>query len=151
MWVRIPPAAILFGVFSSMFKFVKNFSRIVFVCATCYRYYIERCKYSFRQFSYVLNLPNRKIGRATGKRTTVLSSARKIKKYFTPFIFTEKIRDLFSNLIDKLLFLANTTECDITLCSYQKNIREKSDRSLCLLYTSPSPRDRTRSRMPSSA
>ena len=26
-----------------------------------------------------------------------------------------------------------------------------SDKSTCLLYTSPSPRDRTRSRMPSSA
>ena len=26
-----------------------------------------------------------------------------------------------------------------------------TERSLCLLYTSPSPRDRTRSRMPSSA
>ena len=48
--------------------------------------------------------------------------------------------------------------CDIIL---EKTTREKADdRSLptdafnvtyCLLYTSPSPRDRTRSRMPSSA
>ena len=29
--------------------------------------------------------------------------------------------------------------------------RERSVRQICLLYTSPSPRDRTRSRMPSSA
>ena len=28
---------------------------------------------------------------------------------------------------------------------------EKADPHICLLYTSPSPRDRTRSRMPSSA
>ena len=31
------------------------------------------------------------------------------------------------------------------------NLNEKSIASTCLLYTSPSPRDRTRSRMPSSA
>ena len=30
-------------------------------------------------------------------------------------------------------------------------IDSKSQKSICLLYTSPSPRDRTRSRMPSSA
>ena len=30
-------------------------------------------------------------------------------------------------------------------------LRDYSDPSTCLLYTSPSPRDRTRSRMPSSA
>ena len=29
--------------------------------------------------------------------------------------------------------------------------RQRGDRGICLLYTSPSPRDRTRSRMPSSA
>ena len=37
----------------------------------------------------------------------------------------------------------------------KQNITEKFDKSemekICLLYTSPSPRDRTRSRMPSSA
>ena len=32
-----------------------------------------------------------------------------------------------------------------------KNIITKDLSDLCLLYTSPSPRDRTRSRMPSSA
>ena len=31
------------------------------------------------------------------------------------------------------------------------NINKKDDWNTCLLYTSPSPRDRTRSRMPSSA
>ena len=35
---------------------------------------------------------------------------------------------------------------------FQKKPKEKGDISkICLLYTSPSPRDRTRSRMPSSA
>ena len=31
------------------------------------------------------------------------------------------------------------------------DIDDQADKSICLLYTSPSPRDRTRSRMPSSA
>ena len=33
----------------------------------------------------------------------------------------------------------------------EKHIAECEDCRICLLYTSPSPRDRTRSRMPSSA
>ena len=32
-----------------------------------------------------------------------------------------------------------------------RKIKEGDQNALCLLYTSPSPRDRTRSRMPSSA
>ena len=38
--------------------------------------------------------------------------------------------------------------CDKFKIPYSKKVSELSD---CLLYTSPSPRDRTRSRMPSSA
>ena len=34
---------------------------------------------------------------------------------------------------------------------YIAHLSEKEDIKTCLLYTSPSPRDRTRSRMPSSA
>ena len=36
-------------------------------------------------------------------------------------------------------------------CGLSANLRCRSERCCCLLYTSPSPRDRTRSRMPSSA
>ena len=35
--------------------------------------------------------------------------------------------------------------------SENKSFRKRSLLDICLLYTSPSPRDRTRSRMPSSA
>ena len=35
--------------------------------------------------------------------------------------------------------------------SYDVSLTIKAEASYCLLYTSPSPRDRTRSRMPSSA
>ena len=34
---------------------------------------------------------------------------------------------------------------------FVKSLNKASDPYICLLYTSPSPRDRTRSRMPSSA
>ena len=34
---------------------------------------------------------------------------------------------------------------------YLYSLRKMADNNICLLYTSPSPRDRTRSRMPSSA
>ena len=43
---------------------------------------------------------------------------------------------------------------DLTLEELQQNIKEgrlATVANTCLLYTSPSPRDRTRSRMPSSA
>ena len=38
-----------------------------------------------------------------------------------------------------------------TFASYEANDELFSDRNVCLLYTSPSPRDRQKSRMPSSA
>ena len=41
---------------------------------------------------------------------------------------------------------------NVTLGHIRSYVRYLSDKSMaCLLYTSPSPRDRTRSRMPSSA
>ena len=73
----------------------------------------------------------------------------------------EGMTDLLSQLVpiqDKLLqevsYVAPTVDIDVpndnedaTLLPYQIPTKEKP----CLLYTSPSPRDRTRSRMPSSA
>ena len=38
-----------------------------------------------------------------------------------------------------------------TVAKYERGQRSLSLADICLLYTSPSPRDRTRSRMPSSA
>ena len=46
------------------------------------------------------------------------------------------------------VFVTNDgTETDLDLGHYERFVRFQA----CLLYTSPSPRDRTRSRMPSSA
>ena len=55
---------------------------------------------------------------------------------------------------DEIKFIINSYEL-ITRNAWEKVILEvsltKEDNCYCLLYTSPSPRDRTRSRMPSSA
>ena len=56
---------------------------------------------------------------------------------------TESLKDSLSHFTDDLSF-------DVVNPSSDQNIQLISDQ-LCLLYTSPSPRDRTRSRMPSSA
>ena len=51
-----------------------------------------------------------------------------------------------------VLLLEMNTQGELTTGSlFQENILPFEGSMLCLLYTSPSPRDRTRSRMPSSA
>ena len=45
---------------------------------------------------------------------------------------------------DKILYQSRSNEYELTIKDWIQNTN-------CLLYTSPSPRDRTRSRMPSSA
>ena len=80
-------------------------------------------------------------------------------------------KNLFSQslLINKFFFQKNSShkQTGITTvdsgCQYRNNnyyynkdgvpflSKEQADRCICLLYTSPSPRDRQKSRMPSSA
>ena len=50
-------------------------------------------------------------------------------------------------IFDILFKILKSTYTSVT---YVRNITDVDDK-ICLLYTSPSPRDRTRSRMPSSA
>src|SRR5665811_1508997 len=55
---------------------------------------------------------------------------------------------------DRFLVLDETTEMAVFLVADRRFQRQRllgDFENLCLLYTSPSPRDRTRSRMPSSA
>ena len=66
---------------------------------------------------------------------------------------------VFSAMVSYAWRFARTNESEYTDCRWPYTIRadftKRLDRSIepsfCLLYTSPSPRDRTRSRMPSSA
>ena len=52
---------------------------------------------------------------------------------------------------DKDPVLPGGSRIEVVLQLLQQFIQEYYDQNPCLLYTSPSPRDRTRSRMPSSA
>ena len=64
-----------------------------------------------------------------------------------------KLRDAFGTC-DVVKKIGNTKEeAEENISSAEIAIQQKFDEKLrdCLLYTSPSPRDRTRSRMPSSA
>ena len=54
---------------------------------------------------------------------------------------------LYPDSLLSLMLLASTYPLEVAEAYNWRN----SNASLCLLYTSPSPRDRTRSRMPSSA
>ena len=62
---------------------------------------------------------------------------------------TMRIR--LNKLIEKLRISDNESEDPFVLLVKSLAIDDKYDVDTCLLYTSPSPRDRTRSRMPSSA
>ena len=70
----------------------------------------------------------------------------------------EAMRDKFVSIVDGFfaegLLLTQFVDIDETTLFFINLWRSKSDSERihhCLLYTSPSPRDRTRSRMPSSA
>ena len=63
-------------------------------------------------------------------------------------------KDLFSNQLIKLVVHCMLGKCVLTVQQFHElDLPEVSYIMFtgCLLYTSPSPRDRTRSRMPSSA
>ena len=66
-------------------------------------------------------------------------------------LLDNKIRDNEENLA-KVSLKQNNLSNDINAVNIEiTEIKTNKSSLLCLLYTSPSPRDRTRSRMPSSA
>ena len=64
--------------------------------------------------------------------------------------YLEKILKWGSNLVPDT-FVESITEKALETIIEQLNEAQKDKNHVCLLYTSPSPRDRTRYRMPSSA
>ena len=77
--------------------------------------------------------------------TLLLSNNKEIKKLNKKFRNKNKSTDVLSFPLNSLTEKSKTTYIGDIIISY--NFMDKP----CLLYTSPSPRDRTRSRMPSSA
>ena len=66
-------------------------------------------------------------------------------------LISEMAKDMGISINEVFSFLAEDSVIDLELLDDLNKIEIPSQCSLCLLYTSPSPRDRTRSRMPSSA
>ena len=68
---------------------------------------------------------------------------------------TDKLKSLYGTEFTAADIKAFVAMNDITYQTVTKKLQKykvsKGKWNLCLLYTSPSPRDRTRSRMPSSA
>jgi len=61
-----------------------------------------------------------------------------------------KALELFDFVVADMALLSRHRECS-QLAAQQLASADSIASNICLLYTSPSPRDRTRSRMPSSA
>ena len=59
----------------------------------------------------------------------------------------DKLEDFKTAISSTIRSLSNSNKIEVAFGSQES----KSNSNFCLLYTSPSPRDRTRSRMPSSA
>ena len=67
-----------------------------------------------------------------------------------PWKFRKIIKPLFDLQKENILFKCRVIETK-SLKVIENGFVEIDKGKICLLYTSPSPRDRTRSRMPSSA
>ena len=78
--------------------------------------------------------------------------------YCSPFHYDSKVKE-FSNFLNDLInynsasaLLASNSIRKLSQTYFAQNISARYGRTqVCLLYTSPSPRDRQKSRMPSSA
>ena len=94
-----------------------------------------------------------------GERETILkiSSAYAGKCGLDFLTLVETLSDVDATSVFELLFAAFPDSSSDTRSACQeaetrlRGIGSETERSICLLYTSPSPRDRQKSRMPSSA
>ena len=85
-----------------------------------------------------------------------MSSANRIVRIHAPFVSENEIEKINNYLrsqaepdyVDEILNFVDEKEVEQNLIDGENQDELYSS---CLLYTSPSPRDRTRSRMPSSA
>ena len=61
----------------------------------------------------------------------------------------EKLIDVLTSSFEEIWVIAEKNKCDLRTASLIKGIKRVAAAKFCLLYTSPSPRDATLSRMPS--
>ena len=71
------------------------------------------------------------------------------KKYYIKFNTGKEVTGTAKEIVTQLRNESRLLA--ITPRKYARLVAKSYEMSTCLLYTSPSPRDRTRSRMPSSA
>ena len=84
---------------------------------------------------------------ACHKHAAFLSMIHRLVSVPLLSLFFEKERSIIQHIAK-----ANDIKIDIDQLIHKKRVSSALDlTTTCLLYTSPSPRDRTRSRMPSSA
>ena len=74
-----------------------------------------------------------------------------VKPYQPPGLWDELTGGSTSNSLKRYIMSTNGNQYRRSLYTYWKRTAPPPGMITCLLYTSPSPRDRTRSRMPSSA
>ena len=79
---------------------------------------------------------------AAGQSKRIKSENKLIKRFKNKPLITHSLQALYKSKVDKII---------IVLGYQHQEVKKAIKSNNCLLYTSPSPRDRTRSRMPSSA
>ena len=81
----------------------------------------------------------------------IVSTAGQVAQNAKGASATDQTKDILK-AIDELLDAAGTDKSNLlTATIWLSNIGDFAEMNVCLLYTSPSPRDRQKSRMPSSA
>ena len=84
-------------------------------------------------------------------RKKIWSSLKKYLPLFSLFFVDKPLNDQDSDIQDPMKEIVKEVLKKDTITPLLEQLKEEVQAASCLLYTSPSPRDRTRSRMPSSA
>ena len=82
---------------------------------------------------------------------SILESSRAIALREDELKFMQPEKNYFYLVDEKILNSSKNNERAFIVCSNSIDLSDLEECIICLLYTSPSPRDRTRARMPSSA
>ena len=87
--------------------------------------------------------------KAGSTNLAAITTATNFNKWFDNTSYGTSFRDVHVTLLNQAYIIENGEDVEIKITATTNSLYIHS--YTCLLYTSPSPRDRTRSRMPSSA